>query len=288
MTRRLHKVVAAAAASLVAATALVSLAATGAAAASAAPPWEPDKGSVGALVFYNHAGHVITSGSINSAPFATYVKGTAKIRSGDKKATLFAYLPKSGEAPGAWSGEALTASPAYPNKKAPGTLKTLSLPLVSLVKSDETLKTLIADYPQTKTGAYAGLYQLRVKTSGPGRSATTTYDSADIKVTGSKWALVYPKAATTKTKLTSSSASVKKGHWVRLKASLTPSAAAGTVTFYNGSKVLGRVKVSKGVASLSIKTLGLGKHKLKATFVPTNAKAYKTSTSAVITVTVKA
>jgi Bacterial Ig-like domain (group 3) len=287
MTRRLHKVVAAAAATLVAASALLALGASSASAASSKPPWEPDASSVGHLVFFNSSGHVITGGSINTHPFAAYVQGTARVRAGDTKATLFGYLPKVGTATGSFSGEALTASTAYPSKKAPGILKNAKLPLVSLTKTDESLHDLIADYPNKGTGAYKGVYQLRLKTSGPSRTATATYDSADIKISGSKWSLVYPKAAATKVVVTATPSSVQKGKTVKLKAKVTSAKANGIVTFYNGATVLGTAAVSKGVATLSTKKLGVGKHKIKAKFVPKNLSAFLQSTSAIVTVTVK-
>jgi hypothetical protein len=58
------------------------------------------------------------------------------------------------------------------------------------------------------------------------------------------------------------------------------------VTFYNGTKVLSKVRVSKGVASLTTKSLPVGKLKIKAVFVPKSTTSYKGSTSAVISVTV--
>ncbi len=96
------------------------LAGSGGAALAAAPPWEPDPSSIGGLTFYDAAGNQITGGNINDAPFATYVQAGAAGRAGDTKATLFGYLPKNGVAIGAWTGEALSGSPTYPNASAPG------------------------------------------------------------------------------------------------------------------------------------------------------------------------
>ena len=68
------------------------------------PPWEPDPGSVGGLVFYNAAGTQITGGNVTDAPIAAYVEGTSTVRSGDTVATLYGYLPISGEPTSEWSG----------------------------------------------------------------------------------------------------------------------------------------------------------------------------------------
>ena len=88
---------------------------------AATPPYEPDPVNVvGGLTLYDAAGNIITTGSINDAPFAAYVQGSAAVRAGDTKATLYGYLPQNGVAPGSWSGEALTASENYPNAVGAG------------------------------------------------------------------------------------------------------------------------------------------------------------------------
>ena len=160
--------------------------------AGAAPPaFEPDPGSIGGLNFYDAAGTAITGGAITSAPFAAYVQATGPGRVGDTKATLFGYVPKNGAPTGSWPGEALTASTSYPNAAAPGALASSSTPVVSLVAGDTTLAALTGDFPNTAQDASAGLYQLRLKTSGAGLTARSKYYSADILITGSTWSVVY-------------------------------------------------------------------------------------------------
>jgi len=203
MNIRLRRSVLGLTALVVAASGLAGAGPGSASATSTVPPYEPDPGSIGALTFYDASGSVVTGGSINDAPFAAYVQAGTPGRTGDTKATLFGYLPKSGVPTGAFSGEQLTASTTYPNPSAPAALKASPLPLVSLTSADETLATLISDFPNTATDAYQGLYQLRLKTSGVGQAAGVAYDSADIQVTGSTWTLVYSAApASTYTPLT--------------------------------------------------------------------------------------
>jgi hypothetical protein len=203
MNIRLRRSVLGLTALVVAASGLVGAGTGSASATSAIPPYEPDPGSIGALTLYNASGSVVTGGNINDAPFAAYVQAGTPGRVGDTKATLFGYLPKSGVPTGAFSGEQLTASTTYPNASAPAALKASPLPLVSLTSADETVATLISDFPNTATDAYQGLYQLRLKTSGVGQAAGVAYDSADIQVTGSTWTLVYSAApASTYTPLT--------------------------------------------------------------------------------------
>jgi hypothetical protein len=261
--------------------------------ASTVPPWEPDPSSVGGLVLYNAAGDVITGGSTTASPLAAYVEGTATIRSGDKRATLYGYLPVKGQAPGAWSGEALDGSTVYPNGSAPAPLNTSALPVVTGVSGDETIAQLAVDFPNNDTSndGYAGMYVLRLRTSGKDEGSTITYDSADIQISGSTWSVVYTKAgaASTTTSLTVAPTSgVVFGETVKLAASVTPKAVAGTVAFHSGLVLVGRATVSGGVAKLSTAGLPGGTDKLTATFTPTNSKSYAVSTSTVHTLVVKA
>ncbi|MBV9412683.1 MAG: hypothetical protein JO148_13890 [Acidimicrobiia bacterium] len=166
----------------------------GGASAAATPPFEPDPNATGFLTFYNANGNVVTSGNINDAPFAAYVQASSAGRQGDNKATLFGALPKSGQATGAWSNEAMSASTTYPNASAPGALGSSSLPLVTMTSNDETLAGLQSDFPNTAPSGdpYHGLYQLRIKTSGPGNPPGATYAETDIDIEGSTWTQVYP------------------------------------------------------------------------------------------------
>lgn len=277
--------------SLLAGTAVLAVAAgllvgSSGTAFAAAPPWEPDPSSIGSLTFYDAAGNQITGGNVNDAPFATYVSASAAGRAGDNRATIFGYLPKNGVAIGAWTGEALSGSPLYPNAAAPAPLNTSALPLVSLTNGDLTIAGLAGDLPNTATDAYQGLYQLRVKTSGPGQPAGSTYDSADILISGSTWTVVYPAVVATPT--TTSLATVptspqNAGTSVTLNATVSP-ATAGTVQFKDGASDIGSpVTVSAGAASTSTSTLTVGSHSLTAVFTPTNTTLFAGSTSSAVT-----
>lgn len=259
--------------------------------AAAAPPWEPVSASQGGLTFYNSAGHAITGGTISSAPIAAYVVGDASLRSGDTKATLFGYLPVKGQDPAAWSGEQLSLATTYPNSAAPSGVSA-TLPVVSGAATDESLAGLAADFPNKGTGSYAGIYQLRLVTSAAGKGVTATYDSADIQISGNTWSVVYSGgkvtagASATKTTLTASAATIKKGAKLTLRAGVSP-AVAGKVTFLDGSKKLAVVKVSHGKASYATKSLKGGTHHLHAAFTPADTAASRPSTSKAVTVKVK-
>jgi hypothetical protein len=256
----------------------------GASASGGTPPWEPDGNSVGSLIFYNAAGAQITGGNVTDAPLAAYVQGTNTVRSGDTKATLFGYLPVDGQVPGTWSGEGLSASDTYPNAAAPGTLGSSALPLVTGTANDETIGELASDFPNldTTTDGYAGMYQLRLKTSVSGLGETSTYDSVDIQITGSTWSVVYPAPtlATTSTSLTTTPSSPQVyGTSVALNAQVSPD-APGTVQFENGSTDIGSpvTVASNGTASLSSSTLPVGDDSLSAIFTPSQFAAYSGST----------
>jgi len=147
-----------------------------------APPWEPDPSSVGGLIFYDAAGYQISGGSLTDSPVAAYVGGTATIRSGDTRATLYGYVPVTDTAPGTWNGEALGASTTYPNASAPAPLNASTLPLETGALGDENFVTLMSDLPNTNAAGsgYEDLYQFRLKTTQAGMQPNTTYDSADI------------------------------------------------------------------------------------------------------------
>ncbi len=275
---------------------LVGLAGT--ASASGTPPWEPVGGpDVGSLAFFNSAGQQITGGNLTDAPLAAYVEGSTTLRNGDTKATLFGATPVSGVAPGQWSGEQLSGSTAFPNGSAPGPLATATLPVVTGAGTDESLATYIGDFPNTDTSTtdgYTGIYVLRVFSSAPGQSSTTSYDAADIQVhnvvttdgvvTGGTWSAVYPPLTpiSTNTVLGASPMSPQpSGASVTLTATVSPS-APGIVQFEYGTgtpTLIGSpVSVTNGMASLATTALPVGTDSLSAVFTPSQFADYSGST----------
>jgi Bacterial Ig-like domain (group 3) len=253
----------------------------GSAAAASAPPFEPDGNSVGALTLFNASGAVITGGSVSTSPVAAFVQGNAVVRAGDNKATLFGYLPVNGQVPGQWQGEALGGATLYPNAAAPAAVSA-TLPVETGVSGDETIADLAADFPNTDTTAdgYAGIYQLRLRTSSTaGGGLTTTYDSVDIQITGSNWTVVYPAAVqATTTTLTASPNPALTTDSVTLTATEAP-ATAGSVDFKDGATDLGSAAVNgSGVATLSHTFATTGPHSLSAIFTPTSTATFGGST----------
>ena len=251
--------------------------------ASSAPPWEPDPDSVGGLVFYNSSGQVVTGGNITDSPIAAYVQGSSTVRTGDTVATLYGYLPVNGQPTSEWSGEQLGLTTIFPNPSAPAPLNASPLPLETGNSGDETLQTLEADFPNNdhSNDGYAGMYQLRLYTNAPHKTQTTVYDSADILISGSTWSVVFPQSATpTTTTLTASPAGPQPfGTQETLTATVSPSAATGTVQFeVNGTDIGSPVTVSGGTAQKQTSTLPVGTDNLSAVFTPTTGNDFSAST----------
>lgn len=168
-------------------------------AAATTPPWEPDTANqIGQIHFYNAAGTEVTSGSINDDPFAKYAVATSDDpQTSNTVATLYAYTPVNGVLPINWTGEQLSATTTFPVPAGAGVPAVVSgagahRPVVTLndgAHGNINLAGYIADVPNNDTTtAYAGLYELRIKTAGN----DPKFWAADIQVSGTNWTLVYP------------------------------------------------------------------------------------------------
>ncbi|MFC6008731.1 S8 family serine peptidase [Angustibacter luteus] len=109
-----------------------------------------------------------------------------------------------------------------------------------------------------------------------------------LNADGARAQVVSVRTGTT-TRLTSSATSFTYGARPTLTATVTPRAAAGTptgtVTFKDGSKVLGTRTLAAGKATFQVPVLGRGTHSLVATYGGDTQNV--ASTSAVVKVTVK-
>jgi hypothetical protein len=93
------------------------------------------------------------------------------------------------------------------------------------------------------------------------------------------------KGLTSRTALSASATSYHYGGRPVLTATLTPSGATGTVTFRDGSRVLGTSTVRSGKATLWAPVLSRGTHRVTATY--SGSRAYNPSSSAAVTLTVR-
>jgi hypothetical protein len=99
-----------------------------------------------------------------------------------------------------------------------------------------------------------------------------------IMVSGTNWRV--PIAADTTTTFGITPAGpVSQGTEVTFTASLSPATAAGTVEFRRGTNVLGTAPVTGGTATFATTALPVGTYQYTAVFTPTDATAYKASTS---------
>jgi protocatechuate 3,4-dioxygenase beta subunit len=111
--------------------------------------------------------------------------------------------------------------------------------------------------------------------SGCGGSTTTaTTDTATTGTTAST------------TKLTASSTTAEQSASLTLSAAVTPTAATGTVTFYDSTTSLGTATLSSGTAALATSFSTTGSHTLTAAYG--GDTTYAASTSAAVTITVAA
>jgi hypothetical protein len=121
-----------------------------------------------------------------------------------------------------------------------------------------------------------------------GHAITASY-SGDANFAGSSQALTEqvnaPTAATTTTTLSASAATAVFGQAETLTATVTSPAGVptGTVTFFDGTTVLGTAQLNAGQAVLPV-SLGVGNHQLTAVYGGAAAFAGSTSAAAAVTV----
>ena len=129
-----------------------------------------------------------------------------------------------------------------------------------------------------------GSHSLTAKFVPTDATAFTTSTSSAVPFT----VTTAPATPTTTTlAVTPSTGHVGQHEKVTLTATVSPSAAVGSVKFLDGTFVLATVPVSGGTASFTTKALGLGDHTLTAQFVPTNPADFAGSTSDPSTMTVQ-
>lgn len=140
-----------------------------------------DPASAGSLTLCDAQGHEVRGGALTDRPLAAKAVLQSKAPDGydghEATATLLAFQPRQGVAPGQWSGEFVTGPSRW----------TGPVPAVAGALDDLTVGELANDFPP----AWNGFLQLRVYLGAPGRQAyRLRYDTADIKVDGDRWTLV--------------------------------------------------------------------------------------------------
>lgn len=109
---------------------------------------------------------------------------------------------------------------------------------------------------------------------------TVSPPTATGTVTVSEGTTALGSATATTLKASKPSQLFKNKSVVKLTATVTGK-PAGTVSFFEGKKLLKKVTLAKGSASLA-----KGKHKITAVFVPKDPEAFSTSSSKAVTISV--
>ncbi len=138
-----------------------------------------DPAAQGYLGICNPAGQQVTTGSTTTIPFAWRVvssQAALKPYNNDyRTATLYAYQPINGLAPGSWSGEQLTSSSRYSNPAHPMAAATLG---------DMSLANFESDFPSH----WNGLVELRLYLGTQNEPQYSyRYPALVIQVTGKTW-----------------------------------------------------------------------------------------------------
>lgn len=153
----------------------------GAGAAGSGVPYS-DPNAVGTIGLCNAQGQQVSSGSIDTAPFAWRAVSTAAATGAyagaSRTAILYAYQPIKGLAPSDWSGAQLTASSRYSNP---------ANPMAAATGGDNSLAAYMRDFaPQ-----WDGYLQLRIYLGAANEQPYEVhYPTLDIQVTGDTWQAV--------------------------------------------------------------------------------------------------
>ena len=278
------------------------------------PPYEPDPNAVGTISFYNSSGAPISGGNVSDSPMAAYFVGSSMptgSAGSQVQADIEFCTPISGEASGNWSCDQASAftkfSPVSNLSGAPTNIQgfaTAGKPVQSGASGDEAIGpasvagTIESDFPNpaASSSTYFNLYQIRLFTANALGTQSTTYDDADVLVSGttsgSTFTIVYPTpvagpTTTTTTLTTTPSSPQVSGTSVTLKATVSPSTAVGSVQFTdNGSAIGSPVAVSGGIASFPTTALPVGTDSLGAVFTPTNSANFTASTATAVSYTI--
>ena len=184
---------------------------------------------------------------------------------------------------------ALTSAPSTTITTAPaGSSVTLTATVSPAVAGTVTFKngTTTLGSPVAVSSGTASLVTTALTTIGA-NSLTATFAptvSADYaSSTSSALSITVSKPAATTTLAVSAGPHYYDSS-VTLTATVTPSSATGTVTFYDGSTSLGTGTLSSGTAALSLSTLTVATHTITAAYGGNSSYSASTSTATSVTV----
>ncbi len=215
-----------------------------------------------ALKLYNASGTEVTSGS-TTAPLAAFAAAAGAVRSGDTFASLYVHLPQSSTAPGAWPGVQVTGTDRFSGSgavSAPGSLS--GKPYVTTTADGYSLADVAAILPNTESAdSFAGVYELRLRTSSPTDGVSAEYAAAYVKISGSTWqvtdAPILGEGGGTATSVTVGwPAKVTYGKAAKVTVSVEAKSGGetptGTVRVVSGSTTVGTATLSGGSATVTL------------------------------------
>lgn len=129
----------------------------------------------------------------------------------------------------------------------------------------------------TTTSLSTGTHSITASYGGSSSYSSSTSSAVSVTITAAA-------TTATTTTLTSSLTSSTYGSAITFTAAVSPTAATGSVTFYDGTTSLGSSTLSSGSATLSTSSLTTGSHSITASYA--GSTTYATSTSSAVTITV--
>jgi len=259
-----------------------------------------------ALKLYDAAGNVVTSGSTTSR-LAFFAAADGVVRANDEYASLFVHLPQSSEAPGTWPGLQVSGTDKFTGAGAVTAPAALTgKPYVGITTAGYTLADVKKALPNAESGAsFAGVYELRLRTSSARTGVADQYAATWVKITGTTWAVTTapvlgggggpttpPATTPVGTSVTPTwPSTLTYGSAATVSVTVNPASGAtkpsGTVRLVKGTTTLSSATLSGGAANLALPATALtpGSQSLKVVY-PGVANAFNPSESAVKTLTV--
>ena len=220
------------------------------------------------LKLYDAAGTVVTTGSTTTS-LAAFVASDGDVRPSDTHATLFVHLPQTGTAPGAWPGVQVTGTDRFTGAgevAEPGGLN--GKPRVrTTVAGSYTLADVATALPQNSANPeFAGVYELRLRTSSATGGVSDAYAATYVKVTGTTWNIAPaptlgggggPEPAVNTSVTPTWPASLKYGTAASVTVAVNPASGAakptGVVRLVTGTTTLATANLSAaGTATLAL------------------------------------
>lgn len=230
---------------------------------------DPDRTGL-ALGLYDADGRAVTTGT-TTAPLPAFAVAGGALRAGDTSATLFVHAAQSGTAQGAWPGVQLTGTDRYDGQATPPLVVPAGLSGRPLVRTAgaATLADVLNGFASADQGTYAGVLELRLRTSSATAGVGSSYAGAYLRVSGTTWTVVDGPApvdpSPSPTDPTSGPTDPTSSPTTQAPATTTTTATAPATAFYGRSFAVsatvaggvgGTVTLREGARVITTATLG--------------------------------